>query len=92
MTTQKKPWLRATQKSKTFPTNKYSFSTHLTQIGDWVETDSLHGKEVKNIIDAAHAWAWFHGITIRCKSTLASDGGKHVRITLTKKHRYRDYA
>lgn len=85
-------WLRPTQISKTFPSDKYGFSVHLTRVGDWVETNPLFGKEVKNIIDAAHAWAWHHGVTVRCKSYPASDGGKHVRVTLIKKHRHRDYA
>lgn len=57
-----------------------------------METNSLHGKEVKNIIDAAHAWAWFHGYTVRCKSFPAEDGGKYVRVNLIKLHRHRDYA
>lgn len=85
-------WLRPTQISKTFPSDKYAFSIHLTRVGDWVETDALHGKEVKNIIDAAHAWAWFHKVTVQCRSSPAPGGGKYVRVTLVKKHRHRDYA
>ena len=89
---QQRKWRRPTEVTGKFPTDKYAFSIHLTKTGDWVETDSLHGKAVKNIIDAAHAWAWVHGVTVRCVSKYAPDGGKYVRVTLTKKHRHRDYA
>ena len=84
-------WERPTEKAKAFPKDKYGFTKHLTNAGDWVETDVLYGKEVKNIIDAAHAWAWFHKYTVKCNSFLFKDG-KCVRITLVKKHRFRDYA
>lgn len=92
MTTPKKTWLRPTQLSRTFPSNKYQFSTYLTKVGDFVETESLDDKQRNNIIDAAHAWAWFHKKTVKCQSTKAPDGGFYVRVTLIKQHRYRDYA
>lgn len=90
MTTEKKTWLRPTQISKTFPANKYGFDQHLTDVGDWVETNPLTLKEYYNITDAAYAWAWVRQYTIKTKSH-PSEGGKIVRITLVKKHRHRDY-
>lgn len=90
--TKQKTWLRPTQISRTFPTKKYDFSTHLTQVGDWVETESLNAKERKNFVDAAWAWAWNKGYTVKTSSQPAPEGGWYVKATLVKKHRYRDYA
>jgi len=90
MTTEKKTWLRPTQISKTFPTNKYGFDLHLTRAGDWVETNPLSQKEYYNIQDAAHAWAWTRQWTIKTRS-YPTDEGRIMRITLVKKHRERDY-
>lgn len=90
MTMEKKTWLRPTQISKTFPRNKYHFDQHLTDTGDWVETNPLSPKEYDNIQDAAHAWAWFRKYTVKTRS-YPTDTGRIMRITLVKKHRNRDY-
>lgn len=86
----KKTWKRLPEITGQFPKNKYHFSTHLTRVGDWVETEVMNPKEVNNIMDAAHFWAWKHNLTVQVR-TYPGEGGRHVRITLMKKHRERDY-
>ena len=86
-----KTWLRPTQISRTFPPNKYGFTHHLRQIGDWVETQPLDDKGYNNINDAAHFWAWRRGWRVTVLTQPDGEGKKIVRITLIAKHRERDY-
>ena len=84
-------WLRPTEITKQFPSDKYAFSIHLLRPGDWVETNPLTQKEYYNIQDAAHFWAWKKGYSVKTESWPDGTGLKIVRITLTKLHRERDY-
>lgn len=86
-----KKWLRPTEKTKQFPTNKYHFSQHLTQVGDWIETDPVTRSDVKKLNKAAHFWAWQHKCRVSVVYYPAPDDMCVVRITLVSKHRYRDY-
>ena len=84
-------WLRPTQISKTFPSNKYSFTKYLTREGDWIETGVLTREEYIKIKKAVNFWAWRKQYTIQVKSVPMPNDCKIVRIFLVKKHRNRDY-
>jgi len=84
-------WQRPTEITKKFPSNKYGFSVNLTRPGDWVETNPLTKKEYYNIQDAAHFWAWKHGVTIKTRSWPVDNEHRCMRITLVKLHRERNY-
>ena len=85
-------WLRPTQISKQFPANKYYFSRHLTSVGDWVETNPITKAEAIKLEKARHAWSWHHKNTTKFEKIPSADGMVIVKITLTSKHRNRDYA
>lgn len=86
------PWLRPTQITKKFPSNIYSFSQHLTSVGDWVETNPITKEEAIKMNKASHAWSYYHKCTISISVIPAADDLVIVKITLTSKHRNRDYA
>ena len=83
--------MRPTQINRQFPKPKYNFTHHLKNVGDWVETEPLGKKEYYNFLAASHFWAWRRGWVVVCSSTPDGTGKKYVRLTLTAKHRERDY-
>lgn len=87
MTTHK----RWTQTSKTFPSDKYSFSFHLQRIGDWIQTGPLSVSEVKKIVDAAYIWAWHKKWRVQTKRIRVSEDKYEVKITLTSKEYKREF-
>ncbi len=87
----KKFWLRPTQITKKFPSNKYRFSENLVDVGDFVETFPMPYEDCQRIQDAAHAWAWQHKYRVTTRCLPAREGGYFIRITLTSKVRVRDY-
>jgi hypothetical protein len=70
---QTKSWLRWPQITGKFPENKYFFDKYLKDIGDWVETDHLTKKELKNFKDAAHIWAWRRKWAVQCQRIVANE-------------------
>lgn len=89
--TQKKFWLRPTQITQQFPKNKYHFSSHLTNIGDWIETDPMSKEDRERIKKAVNFWAWHHNVRISFRSWPTSPTTWAVRITLVGKGRIRLY-
>lgn len=87
----KKSWLRPTQLTKKFPSNKYGFSQNLKEIGDFVETFPMTFKECCTLQKAAHNWAWFHGVVATTRILRAGNGLYTIRVTLTAKVRVRDF-
>ena len=84
--------MRPTQITKKFPENKYHFSTHLTQVGDWVETSPFTNKqEAINVRKAAHFWAWYHKCRVNAEVYDFGEGKWVARVKLISKHRFRDY-
>lgn len=77
---------RWTQKSANkeahFPKQKYHFSTHLTHVGDWVQTNPISHEEYIKLKDAAKFWAWNHGVRVAVRMSKTSDDKRIVTITL----------
>lgn len=88
---QKKTWLRPTQVSKEFPKDKYHFSQHLENIGDYIETNPAPFEDIERLRKAATAWSWFHKVRVLFKRYRKFNGEYILRITLVSKHRLRDY-
>lgn len=68
------------------PKEKYSFSTHLRHVGDWVETPPLSQEQYLKLKYAAYDWAYWH----RCKVSVKKipvPGGIGVRVTVVANHR-----
>lgn len=87
----KKTWVRPTQLTKTFPTNKYDFSSVFKRIGDTVETYPMSESDAERWRKALNFWAYHHGKTVVYKKHRGPTGVSVV-ATLTKHHRERDYA
>lgn len=87
----KKHWLRPTQITKKFPSNKYGFSENLKEVGDFVETFPMTFKECYTLQKAAHNWAWYKGCVARTKILRAEDGLYVIRVTLDAKVRSREF-
>lgn len=88
-TSRHKRWTNAN--GNIFPKDKYSFSTYLTDVGDFVRTFPLSYKDMKRIRDAAHFWAWQRGWKVTCPSFQKSDTTWEVEITLISKVYSRDF-
>lgn len=78
----KKTWERWTQKTKQFPENKYNFSVHLTEVGDWVQTHPLTREEKDKITKAARFWAWYHDVSIKHEEVKINEDQWTVTIRL----------
>ena len=66
--------------------NKYNFTHHLREVGDWVETFPMTMLERRQIYKAAHIWAYRKGYTIGVE-TVGMPGGLGIRLTLEKKYK-----
>ena len=86
-----KKWKRYYEVLGKFAENKYNFTEHLQNPGDYVETYPLEWKDQKRIIDAASAWSWEHQYTVKCQRVKRPDG-TCVRVMLINKHKVRDYS
>ena len=73
--------------------NKYHFNTHLTSVGDWVETNPVTIEDAEKLKKAAHKWAWTRGWEVRYSRHPANDDMSmwHATITLIGKNKIRDY-
>ena len=85
---QKKSWVR---KSNYIPEerrmgNKYNFSFHLQEVGDWVETFPMSFYDRMQMNKAAHIWAYRKKWSVSAEQVAVPDG-IGMRITLTKKYR-----
>ncbi len=74
-----------------FPSNKYSFSEHLQQVGDWVRTGPLSAKDLKRFRDAAYDWAWQRKWRVTCKSIRVADDKWECICALKAKVLIREY-
>lgn len=85
-----KKWERWTQKTKEFPKPKYNFTTHLVDVGDWVQTHPLSFEDYVRIKDAAKFWAWHHGVRVAVTSAKVEDDKRLVTVRLISKTRKRE--
>jgi hypothetical protein len=67
------------------PENKYKFSSHLKEIGDFIETYPLPFEDRKKLKYAALIWAYRKKYVVKTETVY--DGGTCVRITLVSKRR-----
>lgn len=74
-----------------FPANKYSFSEHLTRVGDFVVTHPLDKKDRKRFLDAAYMWAWSRQWKVSCKSKKVALDKWEVRCMLVSKKAGREF-
>lgn len=91
METDKKTFLRWTQISKTFPTNKYGFKFHLKRVGDFIVTHPMSNEERAKFKYAAYAYAWAKKWRVRFKSKRIGLDSYECTVTLVSKTRYREY-
>lgn len=82
---------RWVEKSKTFPRNKYSFTEHLTRVGDWVRTHPMGLADCKRFRDAAYEWAWHKGWRVSVNRFRVAEALWECICTLKAKHRIREY-
>jgi hypothetical protein len=91
VTHSKKTWIRATQITGEFPENKYSFSQHLKERGDYVITGPISKQDFNRLKWAAHHWAYHHECRIKMKCHRQLDGMCKGQVTLVDLNRIRDY-
>jgi hypothetical protein len=89
--TQRKQWTRATQITGEFPEDKYGFSLHLKNIGDYVMTHPMDRYDAIKMKWAAHQWAFRNKKRVSFRLCRRHDGYS-AQITLTDTKRVRDYA
>lgn len=66
--------------------NKYNFSFHLREVGDWIESGPLSFEERRLVTDAVVIWAYRHKYQVKVR-TVGVLGGRGIHITLTAKYR-----
>lgn len=81
---------KSPSKAAHFPSNKYNFTTHLNQVGDWVQTHPISRDEYIKIKDAAKFWAWNHGVRVKVQSNKVGDDKYTVTIRLVSLTRKRE--
>ena len=87
----KKSWLRPTQKTRTFPTNKYDFDNVLVDEGDWAKTSPLPREEVDKLKKALSAWAFYRKKTVKFERFYLPNNMEYAYISLEKSYRERDF-
>jgi hypothetical protein len=87
-----KHWLRPTQLTRTFPTNKYFFSEYLQRVGDTIESPIMPIDDITKLKHAAYAWAYARKWRIKTERIPAGRDVQFIRISLVAKHRFRDFS
>lgn len=89
--TQPKTWTRATQITGKFPEDKYGFTQHLKQVGDYVMTYPMAKEDAVRVKWAAHQWAYRHECRVSHSLIRRTGGLYSARVMLVDKNRIRDY-
>ncbi len=78
----KKHWERWTEKTKTFPTNKYNFTELLKYTGDMLETYPMEFDDYTKFKTAIKFWAWRRNKKVTIRAQKYPGRKRIVRVTL----------